>query len=376
MSRLHEVLHENKLISKMKRTKLHIFLLLCNVIIPEKEIQLKLKGCEYMYKANEKRYQDMIYRRAGRSGIRLPLISLGLWHNFGDMTLVETSRKMIHRAFDLGVTHFDLANNYGPPAGSAEVNFGRILKEDLHAYRDEMIISSKAGYYMWPGPYGDFGSRKYLISSLDQSLKRMQLDYVDIFYHHRPDPDTPLEETMLALDQIVRSGKALYVGISNYPSDKADEALTILKELKTPVLMTQPSYSMLNRWIEDDGLLDTTEKHGVGNIVFSPLAQGLLTNKYLNGVPNDSRISSGSVFLNEDRLTEELLGKVKDLNRIAENRGQSLAQMALAWVLRDDRVTTALIGASKVSQVEDSVSTINRLEFSAEELDAIDKILG
>ncbi len=329
-----------------------------------------------MYKANDKRYEDMIYRRAGRTGLRLPLISLGLWHNFGDVTLVETSRKMIHRAFDLGITHFDLANNYGPPAGSAELNFGRILKEDLQAYRDEMIISTKAGYYMWPGPYGDFGSRKYLISSLDQSLKRMNLDYVDIFYHHRPDPDTPVEETMLALDQIVRSGKALYVGISNYPSQKADEALTILKELKTPVVMTQPSYSMLNRWIEEDGLLDTTAKHGVGNIVFSPLAQGLLTNKYLNGVPRDSRISSGSVFLNEDRLTEELLGKVKALNAIAENRGQSLAQMALAWVLRDDRVTTALIGASKVSQVEDSVATINRLDFSHDELGAIEKILG
>lgn len=329
-----------------------------------------------MFKADATRYDKMVYRRAGNSGLVLPLISLGLWHNFGDMTRVETSRAMIHKAFDLGVTHFDLANNYGPPAGSAEINFGRILKEDMTPYRDEMIISTKAGYEMWDGPYGDFGSRKYLISSLDQSLKRMGLDYVDIFYHHRPDPDTPIEETMLALDQIVKQGKALYVGISNYRSKQAEEALSILKELKTPIVMTQPSYSMLNRWIEEDGLLDVTGAHGVGNIVFSPLAQGMLTGKYLNGIPNDSRISSGSVFLNESNLSEALLGQIRQLNEIAVTRGQSLAQMALAWVLRDDRVTTALIGASKVSQVVDCVKTIENLAFSQEELKLIDEILG
>lgn len=330
---------------------------------------------QYNYKADDSRYKDMVYRRAGRTGLKLPVISLGLWHNFGDVTNVQTSRAMIHKAFDLGVTHFDLANNYGPPPGAAESNFGRIVKEDMSAYRDEMIISTKAGYYMWPGPYGDMGSRKYLISSLDQSLKRMQLDYVDIFYHHRPDPDTPIEETMLALDQIVRSGKALYVGISNYRSAQAKEAFSILKELKTPVVMTQPRYSMFDRWIEEDGLLDVTGEYGVGNIVFSPLEQGLLTNRYLGGIPKDSRISSGSIFLNEDKLTEDLLGKVQALNAIAENRGQTLAQMALAWVLRDDRVTTALIGASKVSQVENSVETIKNLGFSDDELNEIERIL-
>ena len=329
-----------------------------------------------MYKADEKRYDNMTYRRAGRTGLMLPLISLGLWHNFGDVTSFQTAREMVHKAFDLGITHFDLANNYGPAPGSAEVNFGRILREDMKGYRDEMIISSKAGYTMWPGPYGDFGSRKYLIASLDQSLQRMGLDYVDIFYHHRPDPNTPVEESMLALDQIVRQGKALYVGISNYRSHQAREALSILKELRTPVVLTQPSYSMLNRWIEEDGLLDVTGEMGVGNIVFSPLAQGMLTDKYLKGIPKDSRINSSSVFLTEKNLDEEKLARISKLNDIALNRGQSLAQMALAWVLRDDRVTTALIGASKVSQIEDSVATIRNLDFTEEELKNIESILA
>lgn len=328
-----------------------------------------------MYKADDHRYDEMIYRRAGKTGLRLPLISLGLWHNFGDMTQIETSRQMIHKAFDLGITHFDLANNYGPPPGSSESNFGRILREDMQAYRDEMIISTKAGYGMWDGPYGDFGSRKYLLSSLDQSLKRMGLDYVDIFYHHRPDPETPIEETMLALDQAVRQGKALYVGISNYKSLRAREALMILKELKTPVVLTQPRYSMFDRWIEGDGLLDLTENMGVGNIVFSPLAQGLLTNKYLGEIPSDSRIASGSIFLNEDTLSDKVLTQIQALNDIAVGRDQTLAQMALAWVLRDDRVTTALIGASKVSQVENSVAAIKNLDFTEFDLAAIDTIL-
>ncbi len=328
-----------------------------------------------MYQAENERYSTMIYRRAGKTGLKLPLISLGLWHNFGDVTHLETSRKMIHKAFDLGVTHFDIANNYGPPAGSAEKNFGRILKEDMQSYRDEMIISTKAGYYMWPGPYGDFGSRKYLLSSLDQSLKRMGLDYVDIFYHHRPDPDTPLEETMLALDQSVRQGKALYVGLSNYQGAQAKEAFEILKELKTPVVMTQPRYSMLDRWIEADGLLDVTEAYGVGNIVFSPLAQGLLTNKYLKSIPEDSRIASESIFLTEDKITKELLAGIEALNVMAKERNQTLAQMALAWTLRDERVTTALIGASKVSQVEDCVATIHNLSFTEDELATIDRIV-
>ncbi len=273
------------------------------------------------------------------------------------------------------MTHFDLANNYGPPAGSAEKNFGRILREDMKPYRDEMIISTKAGYYMWPGPYGDFGSRKYLLSSLDQSLQRMGLEYVDIFYHHRPDPETPIEETMLALDQAVRQGKALYVGISNYRGAQAKEALKILKELKTPVVMTQPRYSMLDRWIEEDGLKDVTEKYGVGNIVFSPLAQGLLTDKYLKSIPKDSRAASGSQFLTEEKITEELLNGIRELNAMAIERNQTLAQMSLSWVLRDDRITTALIGASKVSQVEDSVAAINNLSFTQAELDAIDAIV-
>ena len=329
-----------------------------------------------MYKADDTRYDKMVYRRAGTTGLMLPLISLGLWHNFGDMTRVDTSRAMIHKAFDLGITHFDLANNYGPPPGSAEINFGRIMKEDMMAYRDEMIISTKAGHKMWEGPYGDLGSRKYLIASLDQSLKRMGLDYVDIYYHHRPDPNTPIEESMLALDQIVKQGKALYVGISNYQSKEAKEALSILKDLKIPVVLTQPSYSMLDRWIEDDGLLDVTGGQGVGNIVYSPLAQGRLTGKYLNGIPEDSRIGGSSIFLNESHLSGRILGQLKELNELAQTRGQSLAQMALAWVLRDERVTTALIGASKVSQVVDSVNTIDNLTFNPESLQLIETILS
>lgn len=326
------------------------------------------------YVASEDRYEGMKYNRCGRSGLKLPAISLGLWHNFGGIDAYENGRNMITRAFDLGITHFDLANNYGPPAGSAEETFGKVLSRDLKPYRDELIISSKAGYYMWPGPYGEWGSRKYMISSLDQSLKRMGLDYVDIFYSHRMDPDTPLEETMMALDHIVRSGKALYVGISNYTPEKTEEAIAILKSLGTPLLIHQPSYSMLNRWVEN-GLLDVLEENGVGTIAFTPLQQGLLTNKYLNGIPNDSRAASPSVFLNENNITPEVLRKIRALNQMAAARDQSLAQFALAWVLRGKRVTSALIGASKVSQIEDNVATLNNLEFSKEELDRIETIL-
>lgn len=327
------------------------------------------------YIADDKRYEKMKYNRCGKSGIKLPAISLGLWHNFGDMTSVENSRQMIRRAFDLGITHFDLANNYGPMPGSAEINFGRILKEDFMPYRDEMLISTKAGYHMWPGPYGDWGSKKYLISSLDQSLKRLGLDYVDIFYHHRPDPETPLEETMAALDLIVRQGKALYVGISNYGATEAKEAIKILKELGTPCLIHQPCYSMLNRWIEE-GLQDVLQEEGVGSIAFSPLAGGRLTNRYLNGIPEDSRAASDSVFLNQEQITPDLVAKVKRLNQIASRRGQSLAQMALAWVLRGGKVTSALIGASKVSQIEDCVAALDYLTFTQEELDDIENILN
>ncbi|NMO96792.1 L-glyceraldehyde 3-phosphate reductase [Paenibacillus lemnae] len=327
-----------------------------------------------MYIASEDRYENMKYNRCGRSGLKLPAISLGLWHNFGGIDTYENGRSMITRAFDLGITHFDLANNYGPPAGSAEETFGKVLSSDLKPYRDELIISSKAGYYMWPGPYGDWGSRKYLVSSLDQSLKRMGLDYVDIFYSHRMDPDTPLEETMMALDHIVRSGKALYVGISNYSPEKTREAAEILKSLGTPLLIHQPSYSLLNRWVEN-GLLDVLDEQGVGSIAFTPLAQGLLTNKYLNGVPNDSRAASASMFLNESNITPEVLRKIRALNQIAAARGQSLAQFALSWVLRGGRVTSALIGASKVSQIEDNVSALNNLDFSKEELDRVEAIL-
>ena len=328
-----------------------------------------------VYVANDKRYEKMKYNRCGRSGLLLPAISLGLWHNFGDVTEVETSRQMLKRAFDLGITHFDLANNYGPPAGAAESNFGRILKEDFAPYRDELVISTKAGYYMWPGPYGEWGSKKYLVSSLDQSLKRMGLDYVDIFYHHRPDPNTPLEETMGALDLLVRQGKALYVGISNYRAEEAKKAIDILNNLGTPCLIHQPSYSMLNRWIEEE-LVDVLEQEGVGSIAFSPLAGGKLTNRYLNGIPKDSRAASGSVFLSENDITEELLIKIKALNEIAMKRGQSLAQMALAWALKVGKLTSVLIGASKVSQIEDCVQALEYLDFTQEELKAIDGVLN
>jgi L-glyceraldehyde 3-phosphate reductase len=316
----------------------------------------------------------MIYNRTGRSGLKLPAISLGLWHNFGGVDQHENGRAMLLRAFDLGITHFDLANNYGPPAGSAEIMFGKVLKSDFAAYRDEMVISTKAGYYMWEGPYGDWGSRKYLISSLDQSLKRMGLDYVDIFYSHRPDPNTPLEETMAALDHVVRQGKALYVGISNYKAEDAKEAIKILNRLGTPLLIHQPSYSMFNRWIED-GLQDVLEEGGVGSIAFTPLAQGLLTNKYVSGIPADSRAAKPSGFLKADQVTEEKIAKVHRLNEIANKRDQSLAQMALAWVLRGGRVTSALIGASRVSQIEENIAALKNLEFHSDELKQIDEIL-
>jgi L-glyceraldehyde 3-phosphate reductase len=316
----------------------------------------------------------MEYRRCGRSGLKLPAISLGLWHNFGDETLLETSRQLLRKAFDLGITHFDLANNYGPPPGSAESNFGRILREDFHAWRDELIISTKAGYTMWDGPYGDWGSRKYLISSLDQSLKRMGLEYVDIFYHHRPDPETPLEETMRALDHLVRQGKALYVGISNYPADQAEKAIDILNDLGTPCLIHQPRYSMFERWVEG-GLLDLLQNKGVGSIAFSPLAGGQLTDRYLGGIPADSRAASGSRFLNPDQITEEKLAKVRKLNALAEKRGQKLSQMALAWVLRDEKITSVLIGASKTSQIEDAVGMLSKRGFSEQERAEIEAIL-
>ena len=324
---------------------------------------------------SEARYQDMKYNRCGRSGLNLPAISLGLWHNFGGVDTEENSRAMIHRAFDLGITHFDLANNYGPPPGSAEETFGRILHQDLKSYRDEMVISSKAGWMMWDGPYGDLGSRKYLIASLDQSLKRMGLDYVDIFYHHRPDPDTPLEETMGALDQIVRSGKALYAGISSYGPEQTSAAASILRELGTPCLIHQPVYNMFNRWIED-GLLRVLDREGIGCIAFSPLAQGLLTNRYLNGVPDDSRAAKPHGFLKRDQITKEKITKVQKLNTLAKERGQSLAQMALAWVLRHKGMTSALIGASRVTQIEECVATVKNLDFDKAELAKIDAIVG
>lgn len=327
-----------------------------------------------VYIASDNRYDKMKYNRCGNSGLKLSAVSLGLWHNFGHVDKYDNSKAMIRKAFDLGITHFDLANNYGPPAGSAEENFGRILKEDFLPYRDEMIISSKAGYGMWPGPYGDWGSKKYLVSSLDQSLRRLGLDYVDIFYHHRPDPETPLEETMKALDLIVRQGKALYVGISNYQPEQAKKAIDILNDLGTPCLIHQPSYSMLNRWVED-GLLDVLKEEGVGSIAFSPLAGGRLTDRYLNGIPSDSRAASGSPFLNTSDINVELVEKLNELNKIAENRGQKLAQMALSWVLRRDKITSVLIGSSKVSQIEDCVACIDNLEFTDEELKVIDEIL-
>jgi L-glyceraldehyde 3-phosphate reductase len=324
------------------------------------------------YLPKESRYDEMTYNRCGKWGLKLPAVSLGMWHNFGGIDIPENGRAMLHRAFDLGITHFDLANNYGPPPGSAEENFGKILKQDFKAYRDELIISSKAGYLMWPGPYGEWGSRKYVLASLDQSLKRMGLDYVDIFYSHRPDPDTPLEETMMALDQAVRSGKALYAGISNYPADMTREASRILKELGTPCLIHQPKYSMFERWVED-GLLDVLEEEGIGCIPFSPLAQGLLTNKYLKGIPEGSR-ATREVFLKKEDV-DSAHDKIVALNKIAQNRGQSLAQMALAWVLKDKRITSVLIGASSVSQIEDNVEMLKKRAFSDDELQKIEAVL-
>jgi len=326
------------------------------------------------YHPHAGRYQQMEYRRSGRSGLKLPAISLGLWHNFGDNTRVDNSRELLRHAFDRGITHFDLANNYGPPPGSAEENFGRILREDFRPYRDELVISTKAGYTMWDGPYGDWGSRKYLISSLDQSLKRMGLEYVDIFYHHRPDPDTPLEETMRALDQVVRQGKALYAAISNYPADRAAEAIAILRDLGTPCLIHQPRYSMFERGPEN-GLLETLGDNGVGCIAFSPLAGGVLTDRYLQGIPEDSRVASGSKFLREEQLTDEKMEKVRRLNEIAQLRGQKLAQMALAWTLRDARVTSVLIGASKTAQIDDAVEMLANRHFTIAELSAIEGAL-
>lgn len=327
-----------------------------------------------MYKANDQRYDTMTYNRCGKSGIKLPAISLGLWHNFGGVDTYETSRSMVTSAFDLGITHFDLANNYGPPPGSAESTFGKILKEDLGSYRDEIIVSSKAGYEMWPGPYGDFGSRKSLMASLDQSLRRMGLDYVDIFYSHRPDPDTPIEETMGALADIVKQGKALYVGISNYNAKQTKEAYKVLKEMGVRCLINQSSYSMLNRWIED-GLQDVLEDKKIGSIVFCPLAQGLLTSKYLKGIPEGSRADKAHSFLKKDTITKERLEQIQGLQAIAMSRNQSLAQMALAWVLRDNKVTSALIGASRVSQIEENVKALNNLQFAQEELEMIRNIL-
>ncbi len=327
------------------------------------------------YQPSPERYESLSYRRSGRSGLKLPTISLGLWHNFGGVDALENMRAMLRRAFDLGVTHFDLANNYGPPPGSAEENFGRILKTDFHGLRDELILSTKAGYLMWPGPYGDWGSRKYLISSLDQSLKRMGVDYVDIFYHHRPDPETPLEETMAALDFAVRSGRALYVGVSNYPADLTRQAAQILRGLGTPLLIHQPKYSLFERWVEG-GLLAALRDEGVGGIAFSPLAQGLLTDRYLEGVPGDSRAGKTGTFLRREQVTDAVLARVRALNAIAQARGQTLAQMALAWVLRHPEMTSALIGASKVSQIEDAVRAPAQATFSADELNAIEAALA
>ncbi|ONI44414.1 L-glyceraldehyde 3-phosphate reductase [Candidatus Epulonipiscium fishelsonii] len=329
-----------------------------------------------MYKARPKRYENMIYNKCGRSGLKLPAISLGLWHNFGDVDKIDNCRKMIHRAFDLGITHFDLANNYGPPAGSAEANFGRILNEDLKQYRDEIIVSTKAGYFMWDGPYGDGGSKKYIMASLDQSLKRMGIDYVDIFYHHRPDPETPMEETMRTLDLIVRQGKALYIGLSNYGPLEAKRAFKILRDLGTPCLIHQPKYSMLERNVEN-GLLDTLEQEKIGAIVFSPLAGGLLTNRYLNGIPEDSRASRpDSPFLDTSDVTSVLLNKLMKLRIIANARDQKLSQMALAWILRQPIITSVLVGASRVSQIEECVEAVHNTEFAQEELDSIAEILG
>ncbi len=327
------------------------------------------------FTADERRYEKMTYNRCGRSGIKLPAVSLGLWHNFGAVNDFDNAKRMLFRAFDLGITHFDLANNYGPPYGSAESTFGRILQSDLAPYRDELVISTKAGWDMWPGPYGDFGSRKYLIASLDQSLKRMGLEYVDIFYHHRPDPETPLEETMGALDQIVRSGKALYIGISQYSPELTRRAAHLLRELGTPCLIHQPNYNMFDRWIED-GLTDVLMGEGIGCIVFSPLAQGLLTSKYLEGIPEDSRAAQDGRYLSVDDITVNKVRKAQKLNELAATRGQSLAQMAVAWTLRLPAVTSSLIGASRTSQIEEAVSAIHSAPFSTEELETIEAILA
>jgi len=328
-----------------------------------------------MYVPDNERYEDMKYRRCGKSGILLPSISLGLWHNFGGVDTFENGRAIVRRAFDMGITHFDLANNYGPPPGSAEENFGAILAKDLHPYRDELFISSKAGYMMWPGPYGEWGSRKYLISSLEQSLKRMNIEYVDLFYSHRPDPDTPLEETMMALDQVVRQGKALYAGISNYSAEQTAEAIKILRSLGTPCLIHQPKYNMFERWVED-GLLDVLDEEGVGCIPFSPLAQGLLTSRYLGGIPEGSRAAKPHGFLKKEQISDTVINKVSRLNQLAQQRNQTLAQMALAWLLKDQRITSVLIGASSVSQLEDSLKALTNINFNEKELSEIENILN
>ena len=326
------------------------------------------------YRAAPDRYQQMTYKYSGRSGLKLPTVSLGLWHNFGGVDALENCRAMLRRAFDLGITHFDLANNYGPPPGSAEDTFGQILAKDFRPYRDELIISTKAGYWMWDGPYGEWGSRKYLIASLDQSLRRMGLEYVDLFYHHRPDPETPLEETMTALDQIVRQGKALYVGISNYPAEETRRAAQMLREMGTPCLINQVSYSMFNRWIEPD-VINVAAAEGVGLMIYSPLAQGLLTDRYLAGIPADSRAAKTGTALPRERVSEELVNKARRLNELAQQRGQTLAQMALAWVLRHEAVTSVLIGASSAKQVEENAAVMQRVSFTAEELAAIERSL-
>lgn len=328
-----------------------------------------------MYLANDKRYETMEYHRCGNSGLKLPAVSLGLWHNFGSVDKYENMKNMCFTAFDCGITHFDLANNYGPVPGSAEENFGRILNQEMKSYRDEMVISTKAGYDMWPGPYGDWGSRKYLISSLDQSLKRMGLEYVDIFYHHRPDPETPLEETMLALDAIIRSGKALYVGISNYNREQTEAAMKILRELKTPFIINQRSYSLFERNIEEDNLKGFAAANGCGIIAFCPLAQGMLTDKYLTGIPEDSRIKRDGRFLKESDITPERLAQIRGLNEIAKGRGQSLAQMALSWILRDGEVTSVLIGASRPAQISENVKIVGHTKFTSDELAAIEACL-
>ncbi|HNR68612.1 MAG TPA: L-glyceraldehyde 3-phosphate reductase [bacterium] len=328
-----------------------------------------------MFDADLKRYSQMAYRRCGSSGLKLPQISLGLWHNFGDVDSVANGRAILRRAFDRGITHFDLANNYGPPPGTAEENFGKILRQDFLPYRDEMIISTKAGYLMWPGPYGEWGSRKYLLASLDQSLRRMGLDYVDIFYSHRPDPETPLSETMMALDHAVRQGKALYAGISNYSAEQTREAAQILRDLGTPCLIHQPSYSLFNRWIEAD-LLQLLGNEGIGCIAFSPLAQGLLSSRYLQGIPEDSRAAKPHGFLKRDRITDDKIAQIRKLNALAERRGQTLAQMALTWVLRDARVTSALVGVSRIEQLEENLRAISAAPLHEEELAEIDTIVG